>query len=64
MRKSNGTGKLVDVDSGKVECQTCRKVWYPPQRPDGWFNEGAFQCPSGCSNSEFAQTERYQNAGG
>jgi hypothetical protein len=64
MRESKETGKLLDIDSGKVECQMCKKVWNPPTRPDGWFNEGAFQCPSGCTNSVLATIEDYQDTGG
>ena len=64
MIQAKGTGKLLDFYSGKFECQMCKKVWYPPKRPDGWFNHGAFQCPSGCSDSEMSTPERYQDTGG
>jgi len=64
MTDSKGTGKLLDIDSGKVECQICKEVWYPPTRPDGWFNEGAFQCPFGCTETELIPNEHYQDTGG
>ncbi len=64
MTESKGTGKLVDFHHGAVECQLCKEVWYPPARPDGWFDKGAFHCPFGCTDSEFAANERYQDAGG
>lgn len=64
MTGSKGTGKLLDFDSGKVECQVCKEVWHPPTRPDGWFSEGAFRCPFGCMHSESATKERYQDTGG
>jgi hypothetical protein len=64
MTDSKGTGKLLDIDSGKVECQTCKEVWYPPTRPDGWFNEGAFQCPFGCTETDVIPNEPYQDTGG
>lgn len=63
MTDAKGTGKLVDIGSGKVECQMCRKVWYPPTRPDGWFQEGAFQCPFGCAAPALAADGRYQDTG-
>lgn len=64
MRKSDGTGKLLDIATGKVECTICKEVWYPPQRPDGWFNEGAFQCPFGCTETELVKIAQYQDTGG
>lgn len=64
MRKSEGTGKLLDIANGKIECMICKKVWYPPQRPDGWFEKGAFQCPNGCTKMELTPSEQYHDAGG
>ena len=52
MTLARGTGKLVDFDRGKVECQVCKDVWYPSTRPDGWFYQDAFQCSFGCAESE------------
>lgn len=63
MKESKGTGKLLDIYSGKVECQVCKKVWYPPIRPDGWFTDGAFQCPFGCTETELIPNEHYQDTG-
>jgi hypothetical protein len=64
MMESKKTGKLLDLNSGMVECQVCKEVWSPPIRPDGWFNEDAFQCPFGCTESELTANEPYQDTGG
>ena len=64
MMESKGTGKLLDFDNGKVECRMCKEVWFPPKRPDGWFSEGAFLCPAGCTETELIPNEHYQDTGG
>jgi hypothetical protein len=64
MRQAKGTGKLVDFDSAKVECQVCNEVWYPPIKPDGWFYQDAFQCPVGCTGTALTPNEPYQDTGG
>lgn len=64
MAELKGTGRLLDLYSGKVEYQMYEEVWYPPKRPYGWFNEGTFQCPSGCTEMELIPSEHYQDTAG
>lgn len=48
-----GTMKLIDQNTGKMECRVCGRIHFANLQPGGSYFRGSWQCTHGCTWAEW-----------